>query len=414
MQSVINAAFTTNGGHIPADHGAFSDERYAFLFMPGTYTVDVPVGFYTTVHGLGETPSDVVFGGPKGVYSEEGDYDMKIGALNSFWRSAENFKSTADNTWFAGPEGKGFLWACSQAAPLRRIEVATNLLLFQYTSGRFAGYASGGFMANVKVAGACNSGSQQQYLIRNCELGAGWTNGVWDMVFVGTDNAPVSHCGSAFPVPPVPMPYVTVPTTPVVAEKPFITADPNNAGKFNLQVPGFRHDSTGIEHTLAGSTTVGFENVYVTSPTDTAKAINEKLATGLHVVVSPGIYQLTEALLLANDNQVLLGLGMATLVSATGAPVVQVAAGVDGVRVAGLLLQAGPKPTPALLMWGDPSKPYSGKAANPGVISDVFARVGGPDTSPVQAKVMVQILSGNVIGDDLWYTLLIDCTHTLY
>jgi hypothetical protein len=405
-QSVINAAFATNGGHLPANHGAFSDERYAFLFMPGTYTVDVPVGFYTTVHGLGEAPSGVVFSGPKGVYSEEGDYDMKIGALNSFWRSAENFKSTANNAWFAGPEGKGLLWACSQASPLRRIEVATDLLLFQYTSGRFAGFASGGFMANVKVAGAVNSGSQQQYLIRNCELGAGgWTNGVWDMVFVGTDNAPASHCGSAFPVPPVPKPYVTVPTTPVVAEKPFITADPQNAGKFNLQIPGVRQDSTGVEHTLAGATTVGFEHVYVTSPTDTAEAINKKLAAGLHVVVSPGIYQLTQPLLLAKDNQVLLGLGMATLISAAGTPVVQVATNVDGVRVAGLLLQAGPKPTPALLRWGDPhtgKPPYRGKASNPGVISDVFARVGGPDTSPVQAKVMVQILSGNVIGDDLW------------
>ena len=53
MQSIIDAAFATNGGHTPPDHGAFSDKRYAFLFMPGTYAVDVPVGFYTTVHGLG-------------------------------------------------------------------------------------------------------------------------------------------------------------------------------------------------------------------------------------------------------------------------------------------------------------------------------------------------------------------------
>ena len=40
------------------------------------------------VLGLGESPTDVVFTGDRGVYSEEGDYDITIGALDSFWRGA--------------------------------------------------------------------------------------------------------------------------------------------------------------------------------------------------------------------------------------------------------------------------------------------------------------------------------------
>lgn len=98
-------------------------------------------------------------------------------------------------------------------------------------------------------------------------------------------------------------------------------------------------------------------------------------------------------------NTVLLGLGMATLISATGEPVIKVG-NVDGVKVSSLLLQAGPKKTPSLLVWGEQG--YAGSAASPGAIHDVFARVGGPDTEEVQTDIMLQINSGNVIIDDTW------------
>ena len=95
----------------------------------------------------------------------------------------------------------------------------------------------------------------------------------------------------------------------------------------------------------------------------------------------------------------LLGLGLATLVAANGLPAVAVA-NVDGVRVAGVLLQAGAKPTSTLLQWGEGS--YAGDAASPGILSDVFARVGGPDVTPVQTTSMIEINSSHVIGDNLW------------
>ena len=97
--------------------------------------------------------------------------------------------------------------------------------------------------------------------------------------------------------------------------------------------------------------------------------------------------------------QVLLGLGLATLIAAGGAPAI-VVANVDGVRVCGVLLQAGGRPTDTLLLWGDGTHP--GNAARPSFMHDVFARVGGPDTAPVQARTMVRIRSGFVIGDNLW------------
>src|SRR5690349_16782581 len=37
----------------------FGPQRNAFLFLPGTYHVDVPIGFNTQVIGLGASPDDV-------------------------------------------------------------------------------------------------------------------------------------------------------------------------------------------------------------------------------------------------------------------------------------------------------------------------------------------------------------------
>ena len=121
ITATIAAAFANNGGQ--HTHGQFSDKRYAFLFKPGSYAVDCPVGFYTQVMGLGKTPSDVTFTSAKGVYSEEGSFDIG-GALSTFWRSAENFKSEATFNWGTGT---GMMWAVSQAAPLRRVEVVHDL-----------------------------------------------------------------------------------------------------------------------------------------------------------------------------------------------------------------------------------------------------------------------------------------------
>ena len=38
------------------EHNEFGPQRNALLFLPGSYSVDVPVGFYTEVLGLGASP----------------------------------------------------------------------------------------------------------------------------------------------------------------------------------------------------------------------------------------------------------------------------------------------------------------------------------------------------------------------
>jgi len=65
---------------------------------------------------------------------------------------------------------------------------------------------------------------------------------------------------------------------------------------------------------------------------------------------------------------------MATLISTTGKPCI-VVDDANGVHIAGVLLQAGETKSDSLIQWGLSVQP--GNAANPGVMSDVFARVGG-------------------------------------
>jgi hypothetical protein len=396
IQAKVEAAFAINGGHIPEDKGQFSEHRFAFLFKPGSYAVDVPVGYYTQVAGLGKLPADVKFTGSKGVYSDEGSYTVKVGALNSFWRAAENFETHADYPWISS-RGTGMLWAGSQAAPLRKVHVKNDLFLYVYRDGETKGdFSSGGFMANSIVDGIVASGSQQQWMTRNSEVGS-WPDGVWNMVFVGTKGSPPSHCGMKAEL--CSHAISTVDSTPKIAEKPFVSID--KSGKYALNVPQVASDRVGAD--FDGGLEIGFENVYVAdAEKDTAASINAALSQGMHAVLSPGIYNLEASLELKSAGQVLLGLGFPTLVAASGKPAVLVG-DVSGVRVAGVLLQAGKLQTSSLLQWGNGSSNYAGDAKDPGFLHDVFMRVGGPAAATdTQVDVMLQINSGNVIGDNLW------------
>jgi hypothetical protein len=80
------------------------------------------------------------------------------------------------------------------------------------------------------------------------------------MVFVGCDgDVYKSGCEAVWTPGPNPGAVTNVPTTPVVAEKPFITID--EAGKFSLAVPRPRFNSTGSDWDVGR--TVPFEQVYV-------------------------------------------------------------------------------------------------------------------------------------------------------
>ena len=57
MQRRLDAVFSTQ------ERNQFGPDRYALLFKPGKYDLDVQVGFYTQVMGLGKSPDDVAITG---------------------------------------------------------------------------------------------------------------------------------------------------------------------------------------------------------------------------------------------------------------------------------------------------------------------------------------------------------------
>jgi hypothetical protein len=187
------------------------------------------------------------------------------------------------------------------------------------------------------------------------------------MVFVGDANAPVG----AWPNPD----YTTIAQVPIVREKPFLQVD--SSGNFSVLVPSLGSNSSGI--TWSGGSTPGtaipISQFYIAnSNTDTAATINAQLAAGKDLILTPGIYSLTDTIRITRANTVVLGLGYANLQANNGVPAMSVS-DVDGVTIAGILFDAGPNGSPTLLEVG-PSGSTAVHAENPTCLFDVFFRVG--------------------------------------
>jgi len=352
----------------------FGTQRFALLFKPGSYNVDANVGFFTQVAGLGLVPDQVNINGRVHV---EADWwpDGSQNATQNFWRSAEGLSVT--------PTAGLDRWSVSQAAPYRRMHVRGNLALSD------GGWSSGGWMSDTRIDGQIQSGSQQQWITRNSQIGS-WTGSNWNQVFVGVQGAP----GNSFPTPP----YTTIGQAPVVAEKPYLYIDA--AGAYQVFVPALRTNSAGT--TWANGNPAGsslpLSTFYIVRPGDTAATINAALAAGRNLLVTPGVYNLNQTLNVNRANTVVLGLGLATFVPQNGIVAMRVA-DVDGVKIAGLLFDAGTTNSPVLLEVG-PAGSAANHAANPTVLSDVFFRIGGSIAG--KATVSLQLNSNNVIGDHTW------------
>ena len=351
----------------------FGPERYALLFLPGEYHLNVPVGFYTQVLGLGASPDAVhIIGNVHADASHDNN-----NATTTFWRAAEGFAVT--------PAGGTMQWAVSQAVPFRRMHVRGNMVLHQHR-----GWASGGWMSDSIVDGNVDSGSQQQWISRNSEWGS-WTGSNWNMVFVGIPHPPQGE----WPTPP----YTKVDATPVVREKPFLEVD--GKGEWSVRMPQLRTNSVGV--TWHGGSTAGLliplQDFYIArAGTDTAASINAQLERGKNLLVTPGIYDLAEPIRVMRPDTVVLGLGFATL-RATRGTAAMITADADGIEIAGLLFDAGPEKSPVLLQIGS----EGGNARhprNPITLHDVFFRVGGAGVG--HTRVNLQINSNDVIVDHTW------------
>lgn len=380
--------------------------RYSLLFKPGEYgtaaqPLQMKVGYYTEVAGLGASPTDVVVHGKIETYNRclsDDPANPNCIALVNFWRTLSNLTLDIDGAGQDGCRASANFWAVSQAVSLRRINVLADegdpgFSLMDYcTAG--PQFASGGFIADSRFGDVVN-GSQQQWLTRNSSVRS-WSNAVWNQVFSGVEGAPAD---ATFPDPP----YTTLDTTPVSREKPYLYVDAR--GTWQVRVPSAAEGTRGI--TWANGMTPGrsipLRDFYVAKPGDSVIKINAQLALGKHLLLTPGVYDVASTIAVWRPGTVVLGTGHATLTSARGAIPLFVA-DVPGIVVAGVTIDAGPTKSPVLLKvgldhrhapdWGTKSR------RDPITLSDVYFRVGGPHKG--STDVALEINADDVLVDHTW------------
>jgi hypothetical protein len=373
----------------------FGTQRYALLFAPGTYgssasPLNFQVGYYTAVAGLGLSPNDVVINGSIYVRNQCFGAGNCI-ALVNFWRSLSNLTINVTTPNFGCYSGE--FWAVSQAAPMRRVHVNGFATLMDYCTS--PSFASGGFIADSEFDGSTIvNGSQQQWLVRNSKLD-GWSNGVWNQVFSGVVGAP----GQCFPCG---NPYTTLATSPVTREAPYLYID--SSGQYNVFVPAVQFNSSGT--TWASGATPGasipIEDFFIASPDHHGSEMSEALASHKNLILTPGVYQLDDTIEITRPDTVVLGLGFATLVPQKGDVAMRSVGHAQGVTISGILFDAGPRTSPALLQigTGHGEGHQEDEASDPAVLSDVFFRIGGAAAGSATTSLVVN--SSNVILDDIW------------
>lgn len=368
IQSNLNYLF---GLQSNVNTSQFDLNRYCILFQPGTYNLTINMGYYMQVLGLGQSPTNVTISGELQSYNFGGE------STQNFWMSAENLGVTPTNN-------STMTWSVSQGTWLRRLHVQGSLNLSDGT------YSSGGFMADSQVTSNVSSISQQQWLSRN-DIWGKWSGAVWNMVFVGVSNPPSG------PWPGTPDTVIT--NTPLVREKPYLYVDSHT--NYFVMVPALETNSFGT--TWANGPTPGvsvpISNFYLAHPgTDNAASINAALNAGMNLILTPGVYHLTNSILATQPDTIVMGLGYPTLVPTNRNPAM-VISDVDGVKVSGIIFDAGTTASPALLEVG--TAPSSADhSADPICLYDICSRVGGQFVGTTTNCVTIN--ANNVIGDNLW------------
>ena len=368
MQMLIDSVFA-----LQSSRGSeFTRDRFALLFSPGTYQLDVRVGYYMQVLGLGESPEDVVIEGAVRSNSRRGRGHV----LTNFWRSVENLTIV--------PQGDSAnVWGVSQASPMRRVHVHGDLQLHDN------GYASGGFMADSKIDGIILAGGQQQWFSRNCQWSA-WRGGAWNIMSMGVIGAPETNWPDG--------PCTTLESVPVSREKPYLV---QTGKELVLRIPDSRMHSTGLSwpgEEIRGHD-IHLKDLYIVRPgKDNAASINRALEKGMDLLFTPGIYSLETALRVTHPGTVVAGLGMPSLVPLNGNPALEVS-DVGGVLISGLLFDAGLKPSGSLLKVGDKEEGED-HSEDPLWLFDLFFRIGGPGEGSVTSAAVIN--SNDVFIDHIW------------
>ncbi|WP_159730395.1 MULTISPECIES: glycoside hydrolase family 16 [Sphingobacterium] len=373
----------------------FSPNRYALLFKSGDYKEAglLKIPFYVQIAGLGKVPYDVAI---SNIHTPPHLADGN--GTCTFWRAAENLSVIGPESY---EEEQTFKWAVSQAAPLRRI-YSTRAVRNQWANG----WVSGGYTADCYFEAAAGSKNQQQWYTRNSFLNKGrgeFEEIKYNYCFQGVDFGPSVDKNSYQNNWATGGNVTVIPTTPVIREKPFVFFDRD--GRYKVFRPALKHNHTGVSYTRdnmgAGDIIDVEKDFYVVKPGDTAAEMNRQLGNGKHLLITPGMYELSEPLHVSKANTIILGLGLATLIPGSANP--QTAIDVDdvaGVTVASLMFDAHYS-SHSLIQVGQ-EKSGIRHDSNPTLLADLFLRIGGFRADKVHVDQSVIINSNDVIGDHFW------------
>ncbi|WP_239175180.1 adenylyl cyclase [Actinoplanes cyaneus] len=391
----------------------FGTGRHAVYFKPGVYgsaagqntpstatgIVNSEVGYYTSIAGLGSSPADVRINGA--LHSEpRQNADGSSDGLTNFYRSLANLsinpiqRPVGADAQRARPEGVAaahtMRWATSQASSLRRVDIQGDLDL----NGAYGATLFGAEIADSRVSGTVHSGGdtgpgQAQYYVRDSQIG-GWSGGSANLVFSGVRGAPAGDLTGRG--------ITTLAATPVSRPAPFLTSRGDN---YSVFVPKARINASGVNWATGSTagTSIPISRFHIAKPgTDTAATINTALAAGKHLILTPGVYRLSEPIRVTRAGTVVMGMGYATLAPAGGQSAIEVG-DVKGVVVAGLVVDAGIGGT-VLVRVGTGNATAIGDATDPTTLSDLFVRVGG--ARPGSATIALRIDQSRVVLDDTW------------
>jgi len=440
IQADLNAIATQQ---VPLS-AQFDDDGYGVFFEPGTYgsaadPLVFEVGYYTEVAGLGAVPQDTTVNGQIEAFPNALDCatstDCWANSTVNFWRSMSNLTLNvmdSANNYVPQPitqlppigdssdcyGGSTDMWSVSQASPVRDMIINGSLNFQAYCSQTNYGsndYGSGSYVANSEINGQLDWSGNQQGIARNSDFdsAAGY---VWNYVYSGdgcppgytpATGAACSPSQDAFGDDPAGTQGVNgvdqvtaLPQSPATSEEPFLYAD--SSGKFSVFVPSAQRNSSGPNF-LAGSeagSSLPQSSFFVASPGTPVAAINLALLAGKNLELTPGTYDLSAPIVVERPNTVVLGLGFATLVPQHGSAALIALPNV-GVKISGLIVDAGPVNSPALVSVGVPGL-TAGAAADPDTIQDVYFRIGGAETTPVSATVSLLDNASHSIIDDVW------------
>ena len=384
-----------NGIHEAMFGKEFSPDRYALLFKPGNYQEAglLKIPFYVHLAGLGRTPYEVE------IYNVHTPPHLRNGnGTCTFWRSMENMAVIGPETY---DEEQTFKWAVSQAAPIRRV-YSQRIVRNQWENG----WVSGGFTADCYFDAAAGSKNQQQWYTRNSYLNKGRGkfeeikyNYCFQGVELGSEVDKDTYKNNWDKGGNV----TFIPTTPIIREKPFLFIDTD--GRYKVFRPALRRDCLGVSYSRTdmgkGDIIDLLDSFYVVKPGVSATEMNRQLKNKKHLLITPGMYELSEPLHVIHPNTIILGIGWATLIpGAENSDTAIRINNVVGVSVASILFDAH-YTSNTLIQIGNKEE-FDRHIENPTLLADLFFRIGGFRPAKVHVDHTVEINSNDVIGDHFW------------